>query len=98
FGRHRRIPERPADHSRGPARHCFHGPGLRPARDRLPVTRGAAVSAVGGKSGSATALTTAAKLCDWWTADRLLRIERPGLASQQDKENQNLLCYRYTTG
>jgi hypothetical protein len=22
----------------------------------------------------------------------------PGLDSNQDKENQNLLCYRYTTG
>ncbi len=25
-------------------------------------------------------------------------IELPGLDSNQDKENQNLLCYRYTTG
>ena len=24
--------------------------------------------------------------------------ELPGLDSNQDKENQNLLCYRYTTG
>ena len=26
------------------------------------------------------------------------RLELPGLDSNQDKENQNLLCYRYTTG
>ena len=25
-------------------------------------------------------------------------FELPGLDSNQDKENQNLLCYRYTTG
>ena len=26
------------------------------------------------------------------------RSELPGLDSNQDKESQNLLCYRYTTG
>jgi hypothetical protein len=25
-------------------------------------------------------------------------LELPGLDSNQDEENQNLLCYRYTTG
>ncbi len=27
-----------------------------------------------------------------------LEIDLPGLDSNQDKEDQNLLCYRYTTG
>ena len=29
---------------------------------------------------------------------RPLSFELPGLDSNQDKESQNLLCYRYTTG
>ena len=31
-------------------------------------------------------------------AARMEERKLPGLDSNQDKENQNLLCYRYTTG